>query len=315
MKRDHILPKLGSNSSSEIPQVIWMNAAAPSLIPADHQLQASKVMTWALSDQMQSIGLCLMPSWTYTKGRLHLEEKAILERLAHGNHNLDWTFSVVFGSKCDQRDMRPMVYAGRFCFASPLELTQNVFWSSELRKKQRTDEVQQLHSRDMREIENLDEEALPTSTDSRENIRGAAKFAQIGASACEAVLNGVLTGAQYETIGTGLLLIDLHVLTGDMLEAFIAVRKNYPHTFCIGFCEDQNQVSFIERIMKERLVEAFINGAPMPNGEKVETKMTEDLIDPLPEVPRLNVLALWSDLLNYGLLICHLFVSTIQSTG
>lgn len=59
------------------------------------------------------------------KGRVVLEEKQLLERLvAHGNHNIDWSYHILFGSKSDQRDLRPMVYSGKMIFPSPLDLTK-----------------------------------------------------------------------------------------------------------------------------------------------------------------------------------------------
>ena len=65
---------------------------------------------------MQSAALVINPVFTYSKGKLHLEEGKLVDLLAKGNHNLDWQFSIIFKGKSDDRDLRPMVYPGQFVF-------------------------------------------------------------------------------------------------------------------------------------------------------------------------------------------------------
>ena len=93
---------------------------------------------------MQSAAVVINPVFTYSKGQLHLEEQKPVDLLAKGNHNLDWQFSILFKEKSDDRDLRPMVYPGRFVFPSPLRGPKNnLFFICELRKSHWTEEVKQ----------------------------------------------------------------------------------------------------------------------------------------------------------------------------
>ena len=103
----------------------YWNASVTSLIPKEIYNQQIGMLSWLLSDNMESMACCLLPVHTYNKGRLSLEEKNLLERLQQsGNHNCDWSFHIVFSQKVDARDLRPMVYSGKLVFPSPLELTK-----------------------------------------------------------------------------------------------------------------------------------------------------------------------------------------------
>lgn len=183
-----------------------------------------------------------------------------------------------------------MIYYGRLIFNTPLELTKNVWWSSELRKTQRTSEVSQLNPGKMLQIENMDPDSVPDTMDDRLRVKGAAKYAQLGVEACQQVLTSSLQGASYETVGPAVLVIDLNVGCGEMYQAFLNQRPNQPHTFFLGFCEDQNQATYVEQVSRELLVEKYMGGAPMPNGEKLDFNVPQDLLESLPDIPRLNVL-------------------------
>ena len=95
------------------------------LIPTAVMSQQVGLMSWALSDQMRSVGLMMMPIFSHHRGKLCIDERAILEKIfTAGNHNCDWSYHVLFKEKTDARDLRPMVYSGKFIFASPLDLQQ-----------------------------------------------------------------------------------------------------------------------------------------------------------------------------------------------
>jgi hypothetical protein len=109
----------------DISYVLWFNASAPCLIPTAVMSQQVGLMSWALSDQMRSVGLMMMPIFSHHRGKLCIDERAILEKIfTAGNHNCDWSYHVMFTEKTDARDIRPMVYSGKFIFASPLDLQQ-----------------------------------------------------------------------------------------------------------------------------------------------------------------------------------------------
>ena len=76
---------------------------------------------------MASVALVINPVYTYNRGRLVLDEKQLMERIMNaGNHSTDWAFHILFKEKSDARDLRPMIYSGKFIFASPLELAKKL---------------------------------------------------------------------------------------------------------------------------------------------------------------------------------------------
>ena len=295
-RRQVILTKMGLEHGSQIPHICFLNASAPCVLSAQHLRNSVDVMSWALAENMQGVGVVVNPVFAYQRGHLHLEERALVDQLCSGNHNLDWSFAMIFGSKQDLRDMRPLIYNGRFVFASPLDLGKNVFWTCDLRRLQRTNEIPQLPGKLMREVENLAEDALPESSDASGRVKGAAKYAQLGPQCCHEVLTGLLTGSTYETVGPCLLLIDMHVMTGDMLQAFCQLRATMHHLFYLGFAEDQNEATYVEQIVKSEMADRFLSGTPLPTGEKIVNDVPGDLLEALPQPPRVNCLASWTHL-------------------
>lgn len=93
--RRQIMTKIGVEHASQVPHICYLNCSVLCLIPA-HPLKG------AIDEQMQSVGLLLQPAFTYNRGKLLLEERQVLDLLQQGNHNLDWTFSVLFREKTDQ---------------------------------------------------------------------------------------------------------------------------------------------------------------------------------------------------------------------
>ena len=126
-RQDNIASKLAIPSSS-IPSLLVLNWAAPCLVPVPIQDNQISVLSWAPSENMQSADVVINPVFTYNKGKLHLEEGKLVDLLAKGNHNLDCQFSIIFKEKSDDRDLRPMVYPGRFVFPSPLGDPKNIMF-------------------------------------------------------------------------------------------------------------------------------------------------------------------------------------------
>ena len=72
-RRDNIASKLAITPGS-IPSLLVLNWAAPCLVPIPIQDNQISVLTWALSENMQSAAVVINPVFTYKKGKLHLEE-------------------------------------------------------------------------------------------------------------------------------------------------------------------------------------------------------------------------------------------------
>ena len=90
-RHDAITSKLGV-AYHEVPGLVALNWAAPCMAPIHIQDNQISVLSWALSENMQSAAVVINPVFTYTKGKLHVEEQKLVDVLAKGNHNLDWQF-------------------------------------------------------------------------------------------------------------------------------------------------------------------------------------------------------------------------------
>ncbi|CAK9018185.1 Uncharacterized protein SCF082_LOCUS13970 [Durusdinium trenchii] len=137
-------------SPDDMYTLLYWNCSAPCLMPSASYNNATNVVAWALNDQMRSTALILTRTFSYSKGKVFLEEQNLLQKLSAGNHILDWQFHLLFSNKPDARDLRPMVYPGRFVFPS--------WFQCDLRKDQRTPEVKQMPAKEMREVESVCED-------------------------------------------------------------------------------------------------------------------------------------------------------------
>ena len=169
------------------------------------------------------------------------------------------------------------------------DLLRNPWFGCELRREQQTSDVKMLPAKDMREVEVLTETALPVSYDDRERISAAGRAWQIGPNACWSLLEAATADVQPAPVYT--LLVDLFVRTGDMAEAFVKLRQAKSNFCYVGFCETQDEETYVQAYLRDALAELYETGAPMPNGEKAEQCMSQDLMEPMPAHPRMNVLA------------------------
>ena len=149
-KRDVIMAKVGS---ADVPQIVFLNWSAPSAIAVPYQRAQTALLAWGLSDHMGSVACCLNPVFSYTRGKLHLEETRMIHELSAGNHNLDCCFSMLFSDQVDERDERPMVYPGRLVFPSPAPIKTHPFFGCDLRKNRITTAVKQLATKQLKHVE------------------------------------------------------------------------------------------------------------------------------------------------------------------
>lgn len=227
---DSIKKMLGKEiHASEVPTVCLMNWAAPCLLPNTRQNDHMSVLNWAVHDNPNSVGVVFFPTFSTHKGKTFLEETAALNMLSRNGLNLDHQFSVLFSERCDQRDGRPLVYPARFAFPGHLvDLSKSaVFYHSELRKSGRTSEVKQVQGKELKDIEDVAEDGLPSSTNIG-FVTGASKYCQLGPLAAEEVLKKLLAGTDLDKL-PALLLVDLFPRVGDFCHAFCKLRTQATH--------------------------------------------------------------------------------------
>lgn len=285
-----ISAKLGADPSL-ISNLTYLNYAVPALIPSACERAQQDVLSWALTEQMQSMGIVLSPVYSYGK-RIFQEEKKMAAMLERGSFNFDWNFSLLFKGRSDMRDMRPLNMQGRLLYPAAFEVSKNIFFGSALRKRQRTDEIEQLSVANMRTIEDLNPDSLPASTDSK-FVHGANKYAQIGIKAAEAMLQGSLSEINLAQL-QAVLVVDLFPHTGDMLYAFLKQRRMHKfQVFYAGVCQDQNELSWLERNVIQHVLDGYKDGSiPLPQNTKVTNTMPDDLVEAMPSQPQLNQLVI-----------------------
>lgn len=187
-------------TASEIPTVTLMNWTAPCLLASNRQTDHAAVLTWAMHDNSNSCAVIFSPIFSHNKGKTFLEENTALQILSKGGHNLDRQFSLLFAERCDQRDGRPLLYPARFAFPGHLvDLSKSApFYHSELRKAGRTDPCKQLAARDLKDIEDVAEDSLPSQA-AVGYVTGAAKYSQFGPPACEEILKNYFKVLRWTT--------------------------------------------------------------------------------------------------------------------
>ena len=82
----------------------------------------------------------------------------------------------------------------------------------------------------------------------------------------------------------------------------MAVQKQFSgiHVGYIGIHETDEERAFVHGQMQENLVNSYMKGGPMVNGEKVPTEMPQDLLDALPPAPALNRLVVTGEESSLG---------------
>ena len=99
-------------------------------------------------------------------------------------------------------------------------------------------------------------------------------------------------------MGPALLILDLNMNVGDLLQAFLTMRTSWPHTFYLGFASDQNEASYVQELIKTNLAEKYAAGQPLPSGEKLDLQVPTDILEALPAVPRMNLLVPGTEMCN-----------------
>lgn len=286
-------------SACDVPTVVIMNWTAPCLFASSRQKDHSNVLAWALHDNQQSVGVIFFPTFSYSRGKTSLEETAALNSLVTGGHNLDHQFSLLYAERNDQRDSRPLLYPARFAFPGHiLDLSKNnMFWNCELRKNGRTDPVKQLPSKDLKEVEDISEEALPQSC-STGFVSGAAKHCQLGPPAAEEVLKKLFAGVDLGQV-PALLVLDLFPRVSDFCHAFAKLRTSLSDGASLFYCavgEKSKELDWLRLTLVEDLTDKMKAGnMVIPGSRAFQSEVAPDLLESLPALPIMNLLVTQGD--------------------
>ena len=196
-----------SVSSEKIAVWVFLNWVAPSMLSSEDLDVQSNLMSMIMSGNDKSMGLVMMPQFTYKKGQLFLVENMVRQMLSSRMLNFDTKFALNFKEKRDLRDGRPLCYDGRIVV--PLSYNPaDYLWAKSSVMQGRCELADQLPQKSMRTIEDLSPTALPMSTDLDGTIRGAMKYSQIGEDGLQKLLDASLdNGVMSQFDGTSALII------------------------------------------------------------------------------------------------------------
>ena len=297
-KREHIQPRLGDLGPDDVPQLPIVNWAAPCMLQKGFQAGQTQILTWALNENMKGVAVVVAPVFSYTRGKLILEETKMVNLLQQGHHNLDYNFQILFKEQKDTRDERPMGYNCRLVFPSPIgHPKKSPFFSCKLRQLGRTHEINQMDTKFMKCVEDMSEDALPQSSDARDSyVHGTGKYSQIGQGGYSEILHGLVDGAQLEGL-KGLLFIDTHVKVAECLMSFLLKRATIDtRSFYFGICESQVEYDFVLNQTLHDLIQQFMNGdLQLPGVGKLGTEFDESKLEPKPTPPALTKLVIDSE--------------------
>ena len=110
-----------------------------------------------------NIGLVVQPVWAFIKTQVFQTVSSLLQLMENNNVSLDLNWSILFESKCDQRDERSFKYPGRFCLGKNTERANSIWMKTDLVAKGYVQVAEQLRTRAMVEMADSSEEALPNA--------------------------------------------------------------------------------------------------------------------------------------------------------
>ena len=148
--------------------VCELNWTSFALFHEEYKKVQMQLLTWALGQNAGNLGVLFMPIFTNQKNKLFLIEESVMKKLKTAPFIWDHNFSFMFKDRCDGRDNRPMCYPGRILFPSSLssDVRKSCWWGCFLRSNGKgKEEARQLEPSAMSKIEDLTDEAVPTSTE------------------------------------------------------------------------------------------------------------------------------------------------------
>ena len=180
----------------------------------------------------------LTPMFTYKKGTLWRVENTALQMLDQKGLLFDQKFYVQFDKKSDKREMRPLTFDGRL--VTSREVDDNCpCMKSQLWQTSNTDKAKQLVQREMQQIEDVSEDALPHNKfDTRWRVTNGNKWQQLGEDASLKLLQAFMTDVSYNDRGANLV-VDLNMDVGDNFDAFLQLVPTDPHIRFWGLVPDE----------------------------------------------------------------------------
>ena len=154
----------------------------------------------------------------------------------------------------------------------------------------RTTQAAQVHNRDMILVEDVAPDSVPLSAEDSV-VNGGKRYEQIGVSACERLLEGLLDNMTFQGRG-GIFVLDLSLGVASMLEAFVNKRGTYTApAFYVGLTDCPITKEWAEVSKTEVIAQLFLDGKiAIPGFAKPVSEFPADLLEKEPVAPILKVL-------------------------
>ena len=276
-----------------VPIINWVSPASfTSGLLEQHAALASVCLH--MSDH--NAGVVLTPMFAHKSGQLWLLEHQVHKALVQRSCNIDKNFGLVFAQKVDARESHPLLYHGRFVHTQHIKMHEKAWKSSELFANGRTKEAKQLASKDMDMVEDLDPNALPSTTDDSAGgvVQGGKKYEQIGDDGAEKLVDALLSGLEFKERAL-IVLVDLTPLVGNFISAFFAARVKFQATpmFYFGVCSTHMHREWLERQTLSKLLKLFVADKFVIPGYTPKSAIPpESLLEAPPPKPSMNMM-LW----------------------
>ena len=281
-------------------RLAFLNWTAPCGIPAKLKEAQSNLLGTLSAESHHFLGLFLSPAFTHYKGQLWMAEQACYKSLAGQQLSFDKSFLVLLRDRQDARDSRPLNLVGRIVVPAVVDERLESCWKScALLRTMRTEESDQVKPCDMVVIEDLDVDTLPANcsgtdlSNHRSNSapRGAKKWEQLGVDTCTKILDSTIDGAAQ----TGVVaVVDLHMGTGEMMEAFIIKKLSSKIQMrYFGIADTAIQTEGIMKARTETLLARVKSGSLSLPGVQFIPEMPANLLEDAPPLPELQCL-IWN---------------------
>ena len=298
----HIVKQCQLRSEDQVRSVCILNWSAPSLFAgAVQNRQATLMGTIVNSGATKSFGIGLAPSFFYKKGSLHKLVENANKLLANANVNIDTPFALAFSNRNDERQKRPLLQTGFLALPGESKATDSTWqhWKgTDVFKFHLVKDAALPLSADLVEMEDLSEEALPSSTDDKTHPCQAEKHQQIGQDAASKILASALTNAPAEAERAAILIVDPSARTLEFAKAAYELKKTIGlPVYYLGFAETDGQAEWQRVHMSMWLADGFLNGSlPVPAGHQplAAAELPSELVTAMPPKPDLGTLT-WSN--------------------
>ena len=281
--------------------ICFANWASPAIYNGAVQKLQANLIGGLVNGIGEHLGASLTPTHFYKKGSLHKAEQQVWTLLGNACMNTDNRFALAYSGKLDERERRALMQPGVLLFAAENKEKSQQQWqrwrSAHVFQQCVITDVPMLPSSDMVQIEDMNEEALPGSTDTANQMSQAEKHQQIGMEAARKLCQGLLpTDLQSRA---AIVFLDTTPHTLDTCKAIYHERASgscVAPLYWHGFSESEMEREWQTHHMLTWLSEGFLNGSlPLPRGAPalMAKELPPELAASLPPKPELTTLT-WS---------------------